>query len=45
MRSRRRLWSMPTKVASIKQALSGGTYTIDASSVADKMLKSERGLK
>jgi negative regulator of flagellin synthesis FlgM len=34
-----------TKVASIKQALSGGTYTIDASSIADKMLQAERGLK
>jgi negative regulator of flagellin synthesis FlgM len=33
------------KVASIKQALSSGTYTIDASSVADKMLQAERGLK
>jgi len=33
------------KVASIKQALSGGTYTIDASSIADKMLQAERGLK
>ena len=34
-----------TKVASIKQALSGGTYKIDASSIADKMLKAESGLK
>jgi negative regulator of flagellin synthesis FlgM len=33
------------KVASIKQALSGGTYTIDASRIADKMLQAERGLK
>jgi len=33
------------KVASIKQALNGGTYTIDASRVADKMLQAERGLK
>ena len=33
------------KVASIKQALSSGTYTIDASSVAGKMLQAERGLK
>jgi negative regulator of flagellin synthesis FlgM len=33
------------KVASIKQALGSGTYTIDASSVADKMLQAERGLK
>jgi negative regulator of flagellin synthesis FlgM len=34
-----------TKVASIKQALSSGTYTIDASSIAGKMLQAERGLK
>jgi negative regulator of flagellin synthesis FlgM len=34
-----------TKVASIKQALSGGTYAINASSIADKMLQAERGLK
>jgi negative regulator of flagellin synthesis FlgM len=34
-----------TKVASIKQALSSGTYAIDASSIADKMLQAERGLK
>jgi negative regulator of flagellin synthesis FlgM len=33
------------KVASIKQALGNGTYTIDASSIADKMLKAENGLK
>ena len=33
------------KVASIKQALGSGTYTIDASSIADKMLQAERGLK
>jgi negative regulator of flagellin synthesis FlgM len=33
------------KVASIKQALAGGTYTINASSIADKMLQAERGLK
>ena len=33
------------KVASIKQALSSGTYTIDASSIADKMLQAESGLK
>ena len=32
------------KVASIKQALSSGTYAIDASSIADKMLQAERGL-
>lgn len=34
-----------TKVASIKQALSSGTYAINASSIADKMLQAERGLK
>lgn len=33
------------KVASIKQALSSGSYAIDASRVADKMLLAERGLK
>ena len=33
------------KVASIKQALSSGTYTINASSIADKMLQAESGLK
>ena len=33
------------KVASVKQALSGGTYTIDASRIADKMLQAESGLK
>lgn len=33
------------KVASIKQALSSGSYAIDASRVADKMLQAERGLK
>ena len=32
------------KVASIKQALNSGTYAIDASSIADKMLQAERGL-
>jgi flagellar biosynthesis anti-sigma factor FlgM len=32
------------KVASIKQALSSGSYAIDASSIADKMLQAERGL-
>jgi negative regulator of flagellin synthesis FlgM len=34
-----------TKVAAIKQAVSGGTYAIDASRIADKMLQAERGLK
>jgi negative regulator of flagellin synthesis FlgM len=33
------------KVAAVKQAVSSGTYTIDAGRVADKMLKYERGLK
>jgi negative regulator of flagellin synthesis FlgM len=33
------------KVASIKQAVNSGTYKIDAGSVADKLLKSERGLR
>ena len=33
------------KVDSIKQALSSGTYTINASSIADKMLQAESGLK
>jgi negative regulator of flagellin synthesis FlgM len=33
------------KVASIKQAVSGGSYAINASSTADKMLQAERGLK
>ena len=33
------------KVSSIKQAVSSGSYAIDASSVADKMLQAERGLK
>lgn len=33
------------KVAAVKQAISSGTYTIDAGRVADKMLKYERGLK
>lgn len=34
-----------SKVAAVKQAVSSGTYTIDAGRVADKMLKYERGLK
>jgi negative regulator of flagellin synthesis FlgM len=33
------------KVSSIKQAVSSGSYAIDASSTADKMLQAERGLK
>jgi negative regulator of flagellin synthesis FlgM len=33
------------KVATVKQALSSGTYKIDAGRVASKMLKYERGLK
>lgn len=33
------------KVAVIKQAVSSGSYTINASSIADKMLQAERGLK
>lgn len=33
------------KVASIKQAVSSGSYTIDPASIADKMLQAERGLK
>lgn len=33
------------KVASVKQAVSSGTYQIDAGRVAGKILKYERGLK
>jgi flagellar biosynthesis anti-sigma factor FlgM len=33
------------KVAAAKQAISAGTYTIDAGRVAGKMLQYERGLK
>jgi negative regulator of flagellin synthesis FlgM len=33
------------KVASVKQAISSGTYKIDAGRIADKLLKYERGLK
>ena len=33
------------KVAAVKQAISSGTYTIDAGRVAGKMLQYERGLK
>lgn len=33
------------KVAAVKQAISSGTYKIDAGRIAGKMLKYERGLK
>jgi negative regulator of flagellin synthesis FlgM len=34
-----------TKVAAVKQALSSGSYQIDAGRVADGLLQFERGLK
>ena len=34
-----------SKVAAVKQAVQSGTYQINASQVADKMLQFERGLK
>jgi negative regulator of flagellin synthesis FlgM len=33
------------KVAAVKQAISSGTYKIDAGRIAGKLLKYERGLK
>ena len=33
------------KVASVKQAVNGGSYRVDSRSVADKMLQFEQGLK
>jgi negative regulator of flagellin synthesis FlgM len=34
-----------SKVAAVKQAISSGTYKIDAGRIAGKLLKYERGLK
>lgn len=33
------------KVTAVKQALSSGTYKVDAARITDKLLKFERGLK